>query len=181
MTLIWQPLSLIALGIAAYIGLKLPDIDQQVGFLLHRSIITHGPLFPLAAFVLGQVDNPLPRRFGMGLALGYTVHLAFDLFPRSWQGYALISIPGYGWIPSIASWIWIALTVLLCMVLAIKLYRHWGDGLVLVVALPTVFVFASGRETAFWLPMVATVVSLVIAIWAIKPTRRESGKTPQTE
>ncbi len=181
MTLIWQPLSLVALGIAAYIGLKLPDIDQQVGFLLHRSIITHGPLFPVAAFVLAQVDNPLPRRFGMGLTLGYAVHLAFDLFPRSWQGYALVSIPGYGWIPGIASWIWIAFTLLLCVALAVKLVRHWGDGLLLLVALPTVFVFTSGKEHAFWLPMLIVVVSLAITYWVFKPIRKDNRQASQTE
>ena len=149
MNLLWQPLSLVALGIAAYIGLKLPDVDQHVGFLLHRSIITHGPLFPLAAFIIAQVDNPLPRRFGMGIGMGYAVHMAFDLFPQSWQGYALISIPGYGWIPWILSWIWIALTIVLSMALAIKLVRHLGDALILLLAVAAVFFFASGNEKAF--------------------------------
>ena len=181
MSLILQPLSLVALGIAAYIGLKLPDVDQQVGFLLHRSIITHGPLFPLAAFILAQVDNPLPRRFGTGVGLGYAVHMAFDLFPKSWQGYALISIPGYGWIPSVASWIWIAVTMLLCMALAIKLVRHWGDGLILLLALAAVFVFASGYEKAFWLPMLATVVSFAIAYLVIRPTRKQPRQALQKE
>ena len=181
MTLIWQPLSLIALGIAAYIGLKLPDIDQQVEFLLHRSIITHGPVFPLAAFILAQIDNPLPRRFGMGLSLGYAVHMAFDLFPQSWQGYALISIPGYGWIPAVASWIWIAATMLLCMSLAVKLVRHLGDTLVLLLALAAVFVFASGDEAAFWLPLLATIASFVATFLLIKPTRKQQQKTLQSE
>ena len=181
MNLIWQPLSLVALGIAAYIGLILPDIDQRVGFLLHRSIITHGPLFPLAAFILAQADNPLPRRFGMGMGLGYAVHMAFDLFPRSWQGYALISIPAYGWIPAVASWIWIAATILLCMALAIKLARHLGDALILLLALAAVFVLASGNEEAFWLPMLATVASFVVGYWVIKPTKKQTRQALQTE
>ena len=168
MNLLWQPLSLVALGIAAYIGLKLPDVDQHIGFLLHRSIITHGPLFPLAAFILAQIDNPLPRRFGTGVALGYAVHMAFDLFPQSWQGYALVSIPGYGWLPPVVFWIWIAATMLLCMALAIKVVRHIGDALILLLAMATVFVFASGNEAAFWLPMLATVGSFVITYWVIK-------------
>ncbi len=181
MNLLWQPLSILALAIAAYIGLNLPDIDQHVGFLLHRSIVSHGPLFPLAAFTLAQIDHPLPRRFGMGMGLGYAVHLAFDLFPQSWQGYALISIPGYGWIPGVASWIWIAVTMLMSMFLAVKLARHLGDTLILLLALATVFVFASGNERAFWLPMLATVISFAITYWVIKPTRRETRPAPQTD
>ena len=181
MTLIIQPLSLVALGIAAYIGLRLPDIDQQVGFLLHRSIITHGPLFPLAAFILAQADNPLPRRFGMGLALGYAVHMAFDMFPQSWRGYALISIPGYGWIPAVASWIWIAATMLLCMSLAFKLVRHLGDTFILLLVLGFVFVFASRQETTFWLPLLAVITSFVAAFWLIKPNRKKQQRNLQTE
>ena len=181
MNLLWQPLSLVALGIAAYIGLKLPDVDQHVGFLLHRSIITHGPLFPLAAFIFAQVDNPLPRRFGMGIGMGYAVHMAFDLFPQSWHGYALISIPVYGWIPWILSWIWIALTIVLSMALAIKLVHHWGDALILLLAVAAVFFYASGNEKAFWLPMLATVVCFAVSYWVIKPTRKETGQGLQTE
>ena len=181
MTLLLQPLSLIALAIAAYIGLKLPDVDQHVDFLLHRSIITHGPLFPLVAFILAQVDNPLPRRFGMGVALGYAVHMAFDLFPQSWQGYALISIPGYGWVPGVASWIWIAVTMLLCMALTVKLVHHFGDTLILLLAFAAVFVFASGNEAAFWLPLLAAVASFVATFWLIKPTRKQQRQALQTE
>ena len=181
MTLIWQPLSILALAVAAYIGLKLPDIDQQVGFLLHRSIITHGPLFPLAAFFLGQIDNPLTRRFGTGICLGYSIHMAFDLFPQAWQGYALISIPGYGWIPSVASWICIAATMLLCLALAVKLARHLGDVIIVVVALAAIFVFASGNEASFWLPMAATVLCFAVAYWVIRPTRQKDRQEARTE
>ena len=177
MTLIWHPLSILALAIAAYIGLRLPDIDQQVDFLLHRSAITHGPLIPLVAFVLAQVDNPLPRRFGMGIWLGYAVHMAFDLFPQSWQGYALISIPGYGWIPAVASWAWVAATMLLCMSLAVKLVQHLGDTLLLLLALGAVFVFGSRNEQAFWLPLTSIIASFVAAYLVIKPTRKHQQQT----
>ena len=172
--MIWHLLSLVALGLAVYIGLKFPDVDQRVGFLLHRSIITHGPLLPLMAFVFALGDNPVQRRFGTGIGIGFAVHLAFDLFPQSWQGYALISIPWYGWIPPVASWIWIAATMLLCMGFTVKLVRHLADGLILVLALGGTFLVAAGSERAFWLPMVAIVASLVIAYLVIKPGREEN-------
>ena len=82
MSLIWQPLSLIVLATAVYIGLKFPDVDQRVGFLLHRSIITHGPLLPLVAFAFALGDNPVQHRLGAGIGIGFAVHMALDLFPR---------------------------------------------------------------------------------------------------
>lgn len=181
MALIWQPLSLVALAIAVYVGLELPDVDQRVGFLLHRSIITHGPLFPLLAFVLSLSDSPVRRRLGAGIALGFAVHMAFDLFPRSWQGYALVSIPSYGWMPSVVSWIWIAATMLFCMGLAMKLIHHVGDGMLLLLALALAFVYASGSEEAFWLPLAAIIASLVVAYAVVKPTRQRNRSVPDKE
>ena len=35
----------------------------------------------------------------MGVCIAFSVHHAFDLFPTEWTGYALISIPFYGWTP----------------------------------------------------------------------------------
>ena len=181
MIIIGNLLSLVALAVAAYVGLRLPDVDQHVGFLLHRSIITHGPLFPLVAYLLGQVDNPMTRRFGMGVGLGFAVHMAFDLFPRSWQGYALISIPGYGWVPAWMSWILIAFTLLVSVAFAIKLVRHWGDGLLFLLALAATFVYASGNERVFWLPLLATVVSLLVVYRAARPGRKQNRQALQTE
>jgi hypothetical protein len=181
MALIWQPVSLIALVVAAYIGLKLPDVDQHVGLLLHRSIITHGPLLPLLAFAFAQGENPVQRRLAVGLAVGFAVHMAFDLFPRSWQGYALISIPGHGWIPSVASWAWIAATILVCMALSVKLVRHLADGLIVVLAVTATFLIAAGSERALWLPMLAIVASVAISYWIIKPTRKGKGKEEEKE
>jgi uncharacterized membrane protein YhaH (DUF805 family) len=169
-----QALSLAALAVGVYIGLKLPDVDQSIGFLLHRSIITHGPLAPLLAFAFALSANPIPRKFGMGVCSGFAVHMAFDLFPLSWQGYALVSLPGYGWTPPVVSWILLAGTMLICMGLAVKLIRDIGDSVILLVALVATFVIAAGNESSLWLPLATIVVSLVIAYWMIKPTREDN-------
>ena len=61
----------------------------------------------------------------MGVNLGVAVHLAFDLFPRAWKGYALVSLPFYGWMPPLVCWVWIALVGFACFYMAAKLVREW--------------------------------------------------------
>ncbi len=178
--MIWQALSLVALAIAAYIGLKFPDVDQRIGFLLHRSIITHGPLLPLLAFVIAEADNPARRRFGIGICAGFAVHMAFDLFPLAWQGYALISVPIYGWLPPVVSWICLAATTLICMGLGAKLIQGLADGLLLLIALAGAFAVAVGNEREFWWPTAVILAALVIACWIVKPTRQGNRQDSQT-
>ena len=172
--MIWQLLSLIVLVAAVYIGLKFPDVDQRVGFLLHRSIITHGPLLPLVAFALALGDNPVQRRLGMGIGVGFAVHMAFDLFPRAWQGYALISLPIYGWTPSVFSWIWISVTMLICFGFAIRLCRNAIDVAILVVATVAAFAFVAPDENALWRPMAVTAAAFLVTFWMIGPDKESA-------
>ena len=171
MTLIWQPLSLIALVVAAYIGLKLPDIDQQVGFLLHRSIVTHGPLFPLLAYIFATTEHPVPRRFALGANGGLAVHFEFDLFPKAWQGYALVSVPVYGWMPPVISLVILGGTLLLSMCLAIRGTKSGIDTGMLLLVVGASFWFAVRNENAVWLPMAVLVGSFVVAYWLIGPDK----------
>ena len=84
-------------------------MDQRTDLLLHRSIITHGPLVPLVLFLLlRNVGRTWFRVLPKSVCLGFVVHLAFVLFPRAWSGYALISMPVYGWLPGWASIVWIS-------------------------------------------------------------------------
>ena len=177
MALVWQILSLAALAAGSYIGLRIPDIDQSTWFLLHRSAITHGPLLPLAAFALALGSGaPVRRRLGMGVCIGFAIHTAFDLFPRAWQGYALISVPVYGWTPPVVSWLWLAGTTVICTGLAVRLIRDMGDGVVLLIALAASFAMAAGGENAMWRPLSAITVSLVIAVLAVRKLQRPERK-----
>ena len=177
MALVWQILSLAALAAGSYIGLRIPDIDQSTWFLLHRSAITHGPLLPLAAFALALGSGaPVRRRLGMGVCIGFAIHTALDLFPRAWQGYALISVPVYGWTPPVVSWLWLAGTTVICTGLAVRLIRDMGDGVVLLIALAASFAMAAGGENAMWRPLSAITVSLVIAVLAVRKLQRPERK-----
>ena len=180
MALILQPLSLIALAIAVYIGLRLPDVDQRVGFLLHRSIITHGPLLPMLALAFALNDNPVLRRTGMGVSAGLGVHFAFDLFPQAWHGYALISLPVYGWTPPVFSWICLGAALLLSMCFAVKSSRGIIDTGILVVALAAAFWYATGNEKTLLWPLLVTIGSFALAYLLVGPDKQGQETESQT-
>ena len=164
-------LIVLLLGLAA--GERFPDIDQRTHLLLHRSILTHGLVLPLLLFAVVSRTQWMPLRWlSMGACLGVAVHLAFDLFPRAWTGFALVSLPVYGWLPAPVSWVWIAVSMFACVYLAVKLARNIGEAFVFVLALGGVFVYAAIGEPVLWKPMAAVVVSTVIAALALVVTSR---------
>ena len=105
-------------GLGFYLGGETPDLDQRTSLLLHRSILTHGLLAPL--LVNRFLSGPrVLRWFAAGFALGVAVHLAADLFPEAWTGFALISLPFYGWLPATASITWLVASIAVCLGLAV--------------------------------------------------------------
>ena len=158
------------LGLAALIaGLALgdwfPDIDQKTSLLLHRSIVTHGPLVPLIVFAVAAGTRSIPLRwFALGLTLGVAIHLSFDLFPSSWSGFALISVPSYGWTTSWFSWVWIAISTVASTYLALRLVRGVLDGGLFLLALVFAFGYIAVGEDALWRPIVALTVAIAISL-----------------
>ena len=111
--------------LAFVVGMIAPDVDQKVGLIVHRSILTHGPWFALAAILLATKSNSryaIPLT-GAAFSLGLSIHLAADLFPRGWTGFALIHIPGYGSLPGAASVIWILASLVISV--SAVLYLGW--------------------------------------------------------
>ena len=161
------PLALMALGLGLYVGEWFPDVDQKTSLLLHRSILTHGLLLPLTVYlVASRIQFRIVRWLAMGVNLGVAVHLAFDLSPRAWQGYALVSLPFYGWMPPLVSWGWIALVGFACFYMAAKLVRDGGEGAVLVVMVCSLVVYALPGEHALWRPIATLVVDAAAATFA---------------
>ena len=159
--LVW---STIAIVLAAWLGLKFPDIDQRTDLLLHRSIITHGPLLPLILFLLlRNAGNTSVRQFAMFFCLGVTVHLAFDLFPANWTGYALVSLPVLGWLPAWISIIWIGGSLLVSAFWAFRLIQDLWQVLVAILGTAAIFVYAAPGESALLGPAIVVVVSIVLA------------------
>ena len=161
-------LFLIAWGAAAFAagawaGLKLPDVDQRTDLLLHRSILTHGPLVPLVVYILVRNARRLSvRTFPMFLCLGFVVHLSFDLFPRARMGYALISIPAYGWLPPVLSIAWMSASALLCAYWASRLVRGMQESPLLVFGVLAIFAYAAPNESSLIGPLIAALVCLAV-------------------
>ena len=106
-------MALMTLGFS--LGLIAPDVDQKTSLIVHRSILTHGPWFALMAILLSTKSNSrhtMPL-IGAAFAAGLCWHLAADLFPRSWTGFALIHIPAYGSLPGTASVCWILASLII--------------------------------------------------------------------
>jgi hypothetical protein len=170
-------LALLSLLVGLALGEAFPDVDQDTGLLVHRSIITHGLLLPLILFSLVSALKPAPiRLFVMGLSLGVAVHLSYDLFPRAWQGFALIHVPAVGWMYPLLSWLWIALSIICCLYVAMRLVKNALHGAALPIALVGIFVYAGVDEEKVWGPLLAMIVAaaigLVAALWRASPEDR---------
>ena len=156
--------SIVAFAVGAWVGLKLPDVDQRTDLLLHRSIITHGPLVPLVLFLLlRNVQRTWVRMLPMSVCLGFVVHLAFDLFPWAWSGYALISMPVYGWLPGWAVHrvdLWKRACV--CLLVSPVGPRNAGAIDVWSVGAAGIFIYAVRSESALFGPLVVAAAALLI-------------------
>jgi hypothetical protein len=171
---------LLALLAGVYVGFRFPDFDQLTDLLMHRSIITHGLLAPLLLYaVLGSRRSPAPARlFVAGVALAVAVHLSYDLFPRAWWRHALIHLPTYGWTPTIFSWVWIALSIVVCFFIALKSAQGWMGTAMVFICSTAVFSYSLPTEHALWQPLVAAIVGIGIAVaLASRRTNRDKFQT----
>jgi hypothetical protein len=158
-------IGLIFLLIGIVAGLNLPDLDSRVSFLVHRSIVTHSFFFPILLFWIAHKKvQPTIRFLSMGFSLSIAAHLCFDLFPRAWTGFALISIPLYGRASSLFSWLWIAGSIVLCLYLALLLIKNLGDVIIVVSSIVVSFGFCATAESVFWPALSALIGATLITL-----------------
>lgn len=87
-------------------GTTIPDTDQWLPLLGHRSIVTHSMLIPALVVLRWAMVG------GM-LAGGFAIHLAADLLSRKWVGYALVKLPVAGSLGATGSQLFLAVNALL--------------------------------------------------------------------
>lgn len=152
-------LFLLLLGIVA--GLKFPDLDLKFYFLGHRSILTHSFIVPLLLFLfVRQKEEWGLRLFSVGFSLAYVIHLCFDLIPRAWRGFALIYVPFYGRISPLLSWLWIAVSIIICLYLALLLINSVWDIVIFSSSTVGSFIFYAVTEAGF----VSALIVLLLAV-----------------
>ena len=152
--------------LSAYIGSRFPDIDQHTNLLIHRSILTHGLLVPLALFlIVFRMKNNRVRDFVLIFMTAVAIHLCFDLFPRAWRGYALIHIPNVGWTPAFVSQTWIFASIVCCLYASISLINRGSQILLLILGAISIFTYQSLGEARFFGPLITLAAANAVAIW----------------
>ena len=164
-------IGLVVFIIGLVLSVQLPDIDQSTDLLTHRSILTHGPLIPIVLFAIASPSKSIPIRwFAMSVSIGFVVHLAFDLFPHGWLGYALIHIPAYGRAPAVFSLAWIAMSVILCAYLSARLARRPLETILFILGIIGIFGNAALHEDALWGPAATVAAAAIIALLCSRDT-----------
>jgi hypothetical protein len=167
----------VALLVAGVVGgVYFPDLDLRLPWLLHRSILTHNAFLPLLlGLLLYRRKAPALRLLAIGLGEGLAVHLAFDLFPSAWTGYALISLPFFGRTLPVFSWLWIALSIVLCLVVVVVLVRNGLEMALAAAGLVAALAwYATTQHVFIWGEMVALAVASAIAL-VTRRRRRTAG------
>ena len=163
------------------VGLHLPDIDQFLPLLDHRSILTHSPFLSIAIFILALKKRHAGLLMAaVGISLGVAVHLAFDLFPRGWSGYALISAPIYGRTGALFSGLWIGGSMGVCLYLAMV---HIPDRRMMIVSLSgsgVGFCHAAIAELVISIPALLALILSTWGIWRVRRAirSRQTGSPP---
>ena len=120
-------------ALGAWLGTLFPDIDRfRFLRLRHRSAVTHSFLVPAllwAGSALSSVE--WAGWFVPGFAAGVALHLAFDLFPGKWRGFALIDVPKLGRCTRSVSTFLLFSNLFVCVILSVSIFPEHGPAGVL--------------------------------------------------
>lgn len=122
--------AIVLLWLGLILGLSIPDLDQRIWFLTHRSIVTHSCLIPLLFVMFASEKRVIVRLFAIGLFAGVAIHLACDLFPTQWTGFALIHTPAFPVMSPLLSQAWIIVNCFVGIFVALALMDSSRDILV---------------------------------------------------
>ncbi|MYC94694.1 MAG: hypothetical protein F4X14_06960 [Caldilineaceae bacterium SB0661_bin_32] len=123
-------------AIGAWLGTLFPDIDRfKIFRLRHRSIVTHSFLMPLLLWTgLSFTTAEWPEWFIPGFAAGVALHLAFDLFPQKWRGFALVDVPKWGRSTRTVSTVLLFSNLFLCVIISVSIFPEHGPAGILAYA-----------------------------------------------
>lgn len=152
----WIALNIVAVGIfivATSVGLFYPDLDLKMPLFKHRSIVTHSPILSII-LLYSMKQSDITRFFIVGFTMAVAIHLVFDLYPKAWQGFAMIDVPFYGKLNRIFSKIALNLGVAIsggiCFYLILEKYELF----LFLFALVFFFFMYSKKEKKVLLPLI---------------------------
>lgn len=149
--------------LGAVMGVALPDIDLTLPFLRHRSIVTHGFLWPLVAWLFTVfTHNIRVRFFTIGFATTLAIHLCYDLHPSGWFGFARIHVPGYGRLSGPVSWAWLALSIVVSLYFALWFVWSMREIILLAISAATPFLIMAADNEEILLPLISFGVALAL-------------------
>lgn len=158
-------LKVLALLLGLALGLVWPDLDLKVSFLLHRSALTHSALLPLFLFWPARKKwRAVLTPFVIGVCTSLAVHFCFDLFPGHWIGFSLISVPFIGRFGAVMSWLWLSLSIVVCLYLAFLLADDLLGVVFAVGGVLLAYSYCAVREIHDGLALVTLIVAGVIAL-----------------
>jgi len=164
----WGIANILPILIVAYLGSRFPDIDQYTYLITHRSIFTHGFLFPLVLFFLSYKSKSTRfRSLVMVFLIAFAIHLCFDMYPKGWYMHALIHVPSIGWIPAIFSQIWIIVSIFICTYAAIRLIDNRYQAILFLLSTIAIFLYQGLSEITLLSPLVLLVIIDSIVIFKI--------------
>jgi len=126
-------------------GLVMADIDQNLPFIKHRSIFTHGILWPLILFN-EPIDTPYVRWVVVGFFSAYAVHLVYDMYPRKWVGIAKIHVLGKWRLNGLLSWLWLGAGALASLMLVSHLLSSIEQSSIIIMVLVAFLFFRQQKS-----------------------------------
>jgi nitrate/nitrite transporter NarK len=163
-------LAVAALIVGTLIGLQLPDADRVFTlFLVHRSVLSHSFLLPLGLYLIARGRERWLMLGSVGVSFAVAVHLAFDLFPRRWVGFAQLYAPLFGRVDTSLSVLWLAVSIVVCCALGLTLVRDRRDLALSLVAMAWGFVVAAQREAVWFMPLACLTLAFALAAFLPNP------------
>ncbi len=143
--LLTMTIGIACFAIGAWLGSQYPDIDRLAFLRLrHRSGMTHSFLLPSLLW-LGWFLSGIEWAdwFVAGFSGGVALHLAFDLFPEKWRGFALIDLPKWGRCTRTVSTAWLFANLFLCVFISVSIVPFLGPAGILayIVSLAALYLY----------------------------------------
>lgn len=154
----------LVLFIGVSFGLAVADIDQNLPFIKHRSVWTHGPIWPAVIF-LEPIDTSLTRYFLLGFFLAYAIHLVYDLYPSRWVGIAKIHLWHETRLSPLSSFLWIASGVFVSLLLVVgTLTKYPAEYPLVLVLAPLLLLSRWHTEKRVLGPTVTFLITTVVIV-----------------